>query len=98
MIIEMLTIEIHNPYKVKKGQTAGRLAKELSTTVYAIIAKNGLTEELHEGQILFLPPKGNVYTVQAGDTKTLLCGGEREYEKCNGTNIFYPGMRVLLSP
>ncbi len=98
MIIEMLQIEIHNPYKVKIGQTLVRMAQETSTTVYAIIAKNALTEELREGQVLFLPPKGNVYTVQAGDTKTLLCGGEKEYEKRNGTKIFYPGMRVLLSP
>jgi len=33
--------------------------------------------------------------VQAGDTKSVLCGSEERYEKINGPYLF-PGMRVRL--
>jgi hypothetical protein len=34
--------------------------------------------------------------VQAGDTKALLCGSEKNYRIRNGTDVFYPGMKVHL--
>ena len=83
-------------YKVKRGQTLKGLAKELSTTEYALIACNGLQTEVYEGQILILPESRNIYTVQVGDTKSLLCGSEEGYQIQNGTTVFYLGMRVLL--
>ena len=70
--------------------------EELATTPYALAAENGLTEELFEGQLLQLPPPAQIYTVQAGDTKTLVCGNEENYRNKNGTDVFYPGMRILL--
>lgn len=95
-MIEMLKTLRQNPYKVKKGQTLLSLSQELSTTPYALVAENGLTEELFEGQLLQLPPPANLYTVQAGDTKTLVCGSEENYRNKNGTDVFYIGMRILL--
>lgn len=83
-------------YKVKKGQTIKSLSAELSTTPYAIIAQNGLTAELFEGQLINLPRPTDVYTVQAGDTKELLCGGGDAYREKNGTDVFYLGQRVCL--
>ena len=83
-------------YKVKAGQTLSSLARAIGVTEYLLAAENGLKEELFEGQILILPQSGNLYTVQAGDTKTLLCGGEERYEARNGVDIFYPGMKILL--
>ena len=72
------------------------LAKEYSTTEYAIIVRNGLTEELYEGQLIFLPEPLNVYVVQPSDTKALLCGSDENYFRKNGTHVFYPAMRVLI--
>lgn len=96
MIITMLQLVRSKLYKVKNGQTVKGLAEELSTTAYAIVGENALLEELYEGQVIFLPQEANLYIVQAGDTKTLLCGGEEAYARKNRTAIFYPGMRVLL--
>lgn len=92
----MLKMDIRQLYKVKGGQSLQTVADECGTTVFAIVAKNGLREELYEGQLISLPKPANVYIVQAGDTKKLLCGGEREYFERNGTNVFYPAMRVLI--
>ena len=83
-------------YKVKRGQTLNSLAKQAGVTAFLLVKVNGLLEEVYEGQILSLPAKGNLYTACAGDTKTLLCGSVENYEKINGTDIFYPGMKVLL--
>ena len=92
----MLKYDERKIYKVKDGQSLKSLANELSTTEYALIQANGLKEELFAGQILLLPPSRNVYVVQAGDTKSLLCGSAEKYEERNGTGIFYIGMRVRL--
>ncbi|MBQ8320169.1 MAG: LysM peptidoglycan-binding domain-containing protein [Clostridia bacterium] len=83
-------------YKVKRGQTAASLAAACGVNVYFFVKANGLKEELYEGQLVHLPDAGNLYTVRAGDTPALLCGSKEGYEKRNGTEIFYPGMRVLL--
>ena len=72
------------------------IAKGLGTTAYALVAENDLTEDVYEGQLLLVPPTRNLYTVQAGDSKALLCGSEKAYEQWNGTKVFYPGMRVRL--
>ena len=72
------------------------LAEEIGVTAYLLAAANGLKEEIFEGQILFLPSSGNLYTVREGDTKTWLCGSKKRYEEKNGTDIFYLGMKVLL--
>ncbi len=81
---------------MKKGQTLRAVADGFCTTVYALVAENGLTEELHEGQLIYIPIPRALYTVQAGDTKALLCGSQRAYAERNGTEIFYPGMRARL--
>ena len=92
----MLKIGKMELYKVKLGDTLKGLSEQLPTTMYALIAENGLTTELTEGQILRLPTRADLYTVQAGDTKTLLCGSDEAYRKRNGTDVFYLGMRVRL--
>ncbi len=91
-----LKLEIGQPYKVKRGQSLQSVAQECATTAFAIVHRNGLKEELYEGQLIFLPESANVYVVQAGDTKKLLCGSDERYAEKNGTDVFYLGMRVLL--
>lgn len=93
----MLKIEIPKAYKVKKGQTLRDVAEAFSLPEQLLVGYNGLNEELFEGQILKIPDvKGNLYTVRAGDTKTLLSGSEENYEKKNLTTLLYPGLKVLL--
>ena len=92
----MLQSKFSKFYKVKNGDTLFALSKQLHTTMYALIAENDIQKEVFEGQVLRLPPEACLYTVQVGDTKVLLCGGEQNYRRKNGTDVFYLGMRVRL--
>ena len=93
----MLKTEKRNYYQVKKGQTLREVADYFSVSEYLLVQENGLRGALWQGQILRIPKeKGNIYFVQEGDTKALLCGSEEGYKKKNGTDIFYIGMRVIL--
>ena len=94
--IVMLKLKEQKWYKVKRGQTLQSVAAGLNTTAYALAAENGLKEEVYEGQLLRVPEARPLYTVQAGDNKALLCGSEKAYERLNGTQAFYLGMRVRL--
>ena len=74
-----------------------QIAEYYGVSAYLLAKENGLREEPYAGQVLKIPSeKGNAYFVQAGDTKALLCGSEENYEKRNGTEVFYIGMRVIL--
>ena len=58
---------------------------------------NGVRQPVYCGQILKIPEEqGNRYTVQAGDTKELLCGTKENFEEWNGTDVFYIGMQVII--
>ncbi len=93
----MLRLEIKEWHQVKAGQTLERIAKTFGVATYLLVKENALTSEPRVGQILRIPlERGNAYTAQPGDNKTLLCGNEENYVKKNGTDILYPGMRVIL--
>ena len=93
----MLKTEFYRYYKVKKGQDLRAIADYFSVSEYLLAKENALTEEIYVGQILKIPQeRGDVYFVQEGDTKTLLCGSEEAYYRINGTDVFYIGMRVIL--
>lgn len=93
----MLSITIPKYYKVKKGQTLRAVAEAFCVPETRIAAENGLKGEITEGQLLRLPrEKGNLYIVRAGDTKELLCGSAGNYKKKNGTDAFYPGMKIWI--
>ena len=84
-------------YKVKEGQTLRQIAEYFSVSERVLAKTNGLKSSPYAGQILRIPEeKGNAYTVRAGDTKALLCGSEERYERLNGTQVFYIGMRILI--
>ena len=84
-------------YKVKEGQTLRQIAEYFSVSERVLAKRNGLKSMPYAGQILRIPEeKGNAYTVRAGDTKILLCGSEERYERLNGTQVFYIGMRILI--
>lgn len=84
-------------HTVRKGQSLSDIADFYCVSTYLLAKENGLREEVYAGQVLKIPnERGNVYFVQEGDTKALLCGSEENYEKKNGTDIFYIGMRVIL--
>ncbi len=84
-------------YKVKQGQTVKQIAAAFCVSEWKLVKENNLTGEPNAGQILVIPKeKGNEYFVREGDTKTLLCGSESNFEQKNGTAVFYLGMRVIL--
>ena len=84
-------------YKVKEGQTVEGIAAFFCVSPRLLARENGLQCEVRAGQILRIPSeKGNAYTVCAGDSKALLCGSEEAFEKKNGTDVCYIGMRVVL--
>ena len=93
----MLKIRIPKYYQVKSGQNIKDVSWAFGVAVGALIRENGLTQELYEGQLLCIPDLlGDRYIVQPTDTKTLLCGSAENYEKKNGTQVFYPEMMVIL--
>jgi hypothetical protein len=93
----MLKTEQRQFYQVKKGQTLAEIADYFSVSAFLLARENHLESPPYTGQILYIPTqKGNAYTVQAGDTKTLVCGDEESYRAKNGTDVFYIGMRVIL--
>lgn len=93
----MLKIKRTKFYKVKAGQSLEEIAAAFSLSPWLLIKENGLTEQPYDGQILRIPSAiGNEYTVQAGDSKTLLCGSAERYESLNGTDIFYVGMKIRI--
>ena len=93
----MLKIKRVKFYKVKGGQTIEEIATVFSVSAWLLVKENGLTAQPYAGQILTIPNEtGNLYTVQPGDTKGLLCGGGEEYKQKNGTDVFYIGMRVRI--
>ncbi len=73
------------------------IAAYFSVSPFLLARENGLREFPSVGQILRIPTEsGNGYTVREGDTKSLLCGSDEAYEKRNGTDVFYIGMRIIL--
>ena len=94
----MLKTEQQSFYRVKKGQTLAQIADYFSVSQFLLVKINRLTSPPYEGQILRIPQEsGNAYVVQEGDTKAFLCGSEEGYRKKNGTDVFYIGMRVIIS-
>ena len=93
----MLKIKCVKFYKVKGGQTIEEIAAAFSVSAWLLVKENHLTTQPYAGQILTLPAeRGNAYTAQAGESKALLCGSEENFIKKNGTDVVYPGMRVIL--
>jgi LysM repeat protein len=93
----MLSVENKKFHIVCEGQTLQEIAVYYSVSEYLLVRLNGLSKPPFAGQILRIPSeRGNAYIVREGDTKTLLCGSIEGYEKKNGTDIFYIGMRVIL--
>ena len=97
ILVQMLKTKSVKYYRVKEGQTVREIAAYFSVSPYLLAKNNGLESEPPKGSILQIPKEsGNVYVVQEGDSKALLCGSAESYTKKNGTDIFYIGMRVIL--
>lgn len=93
----MLKIKRTKFYKVKSGQSLEEIAAAFSVSAWLLVKENGLTKQPFAGQILKIPDEvGNEYTVQAGDSKVLLCGNEERYVQKNGTGVFYIGMKIRI--
>ena len=81
---------------VRAGQTLSAIASYYSVSPYLLAKCNALQEEPVCGSVLEIPSViGNAYYAQIGDTRSLLCGSEREYARKNG-EYFYPAMLVII--
>ena len=84
-------------YRVKRGQSLRDIARAFGYPPRLLAARNALSGEVEEGQVLFLPQaEGNLYTVLGGESKALLCGSPAKYEERNGTACLYPMQEVLI--
>jgi hypothetical protein len=84
-------------YRVKKGQTICSVAAAFGLPPRFLAKENGLSAELWEGQVIFIPPaERNLYTVRGGESKSLLCGSAEIFAQRNGTRCFYPAQTVFL--
>ena len=84
-------------YRVKRGQTLRGIAGAFSCPERLLAACNNLTEEVKEGEILFIPDvEGNLYTVRGGESKALLSGSDERFFEKNQTNFLYPTQKVIL--
>lgn len=83
-------------YVAQEGDTIGRIALEANVSPVALKKRNGIEGELCGGELLVLPPSGNLYTVCPGDDPVTLCGSVERFVALNGTDILYPGMKVRI--
>ena len=84
-------------YRVKRGQKLKDIAQAFSCPERLIASQNKLTEEVSEGQIVFIPQvEGNLYTVRGGESKALLSGSEEGFFQKNQTHCLYPTQKVVL--
>lgn len=83
-------------YRVRHGQTLSSIARAFGVTARLLAAVNHLAEEPRAGQVLFIPPSGNLYRVQGGESRAMLCGSAERFEARNGTRCLYPGQEVII--
>ena len=83
-------------HRVCRGQTLASIARAFGVPPRLLAAQNALACEVEEGQLLTIPPAGNLYRVQGGESCTLLCGSVENFQKRNGTKFLYPTQEVLL--
>lgn len=83
-------------YRVKHGQDLALIARTFGVTARVLAAANRLAAEPREGEVLFIPPSGNVYVVQGGESRALLCGSSERFREKNATSFLYPRQEVML--
>lgn len=86
--------EIEEFYIVCKGDTISSVCLAADVSELAFVKKNG--KEVEEGELVFLPPRGDLYTVQAGDSVEKLCGSRERFLELNGTDEPYIGMQARI--
>lgn len=84
-------------YRVKKGQKLSDIAAAFCVPARVLAAINRLKEEPREGSVLQIPAERyNLYTVQGGESKQLLCGSAENFEQRNQTKYLYIGQTVWI--
>jgi len=88
-------------YRAESGDTIFRIAEKFGTAPSVIIYENKLSEEVGEGQLLFIvKPEGKTYTVMPGDTLFSVAGGSKDklYEimNKNKTDWVFVGQKIII--
>lgn len=83
-------------WRVRRGQTLSDVARAFGVPPRLLAAVNALDCEPAGGQLLAVPPAGDLYTVRGGETKALLCGSAQRFEERNATRCLYPSQQVFL--
>ena len=92
-----LSLSVPKYYRVKRGQSLKDIASAFGLPLSLLVKENALSSPPKVGEVLLIPKrKGNLYTVQGGESKTLLCGSCEAFEKRNGTRRIYLGQTVFL--
>ncbi len=89
---------LQNYYIVKENDDLFSVCYALHISPTALCVKNNLARpaDFYAGRVVYLPPRGNLYTVQAGDSMENLCGSKARYIEYNGNDVFYIGKRVRI--
>ena len=93
MELQLTRPKIH---RVCRGQTLVSIARTFGVTPRVLAAANNLICEVEEGQLLTIPPAGNLYRVRGGESCTLLCGSRENFYERNATKYLYPTQEVIL--
>ncbi len=89
-------------YRVQKGDSVALISDRFSIPQTSIIALNGLTKEIAEGDILYLEKqKAVTYKVQLFDTPKSVAEKfnttERELLALNGVEYIFYGQTIVVS-
>ena len=86
-------------YRVQKNDTLVSVAGKFALTVTEIIRLNNLTDEIEEGDMLYLESSGTVYTVKPQDTLESICEkfsiDKETFIARNGEVVFF-GEQVVI--
>ena len=93
MELQLIRPKIH---RVCRGQTLSSIARTFGVTPRVLAAANNLICEVEEGQLLTIPPAGNLYRVRGGESCTMLCGSRENFYERNATKYLYPTQEVIL--
>ncbi len=93
-----MKLQLRRPicFTVKRGQSLQKIASVFHVALALLAKVNNLEKEPEEGTVLLLPEARNCYLVEGGEKKSKLFRSPELFLEINGTDAFFPAMRVYL--